>query len=92
MPLKLGKVTYPFGAYGWDSVPHQENLLIKNATVWTNEKEGILPNTDVLVKNGKDRSRSGRIYLTPPQKYLMERVNTYRPVLLMSTHISRHFL
>lgn len=53
MPLKLGKVTYPFGAYGWDSLPHQENLLIKNATVWTNEKEGVLPNTDVLVKNGK---------------------------------------
>ena len=53
MPLALGKVTYPFGAYGWDSLPHQENLLIRNATVWTNEKEGILPNTDVLVKNGK---------------------------------------
>ncbi len=53
MPLRLGKVTYPFGAYGWDSLPHQENLLIRNATVWTNEKEGILPNTDVLVKNGK---------------------------------------
>ena len=31
MPLNLGKVTYPFGAYGWDSLPHQENLLIKNA-------------------------------------------------------------
>jgi imidazolonepropionase-like amidohydrolase len=53
MPLRLGKVTYPFGAYGWDSLPHQENLLIKNATVWTNEKDGILLNTDVLVKNGK---------------------------------------
>ena len=52
-PLTLGKVTYPFGAYGWDSMPHPEELLIKNATVWTNEKEGILPNTDVLVKNGK---------------------------------------
>ena len=52
-PLKLGKVTYPFGSYGWDSLPHQENLLIKNATVWTNEKEGILPNTDVLIRNGK---------------------------------------
>ncbi|MEN8886927.1 MAG: amidohydrolase family protein, partial [Winogradskyella sp.] len=24
-----------------------------NATVWTNEKEGILENTDVLIKNGK---------------------------------------
>ncbi|HMG68459.1 MAG TPA: amidohydrolase family protein [Chitinophagaceae bacterium] len=52
-PLRLGKITYPFGAYGWDSIPHPENLLIKNATVWTNEKEGILQNTDVLVKNGK---------------------------------------
>jgi imidazolonepropionase-like amidohydrolase len=27
--------------------------LIKNATVWTNEKDGILENTDVLVRNGK---------------------------------------
>ena len=52
-PLRLGKITYPFGAYGWDTLPHQQNLLIKNATVWTNEKEGILQNTDVLVKNGK---------------------------------------
>jgi imidazolonepropionase-like amidohydrolase len=52
-PLHLGKVNYPFGAYGWDSLPHQEDLLIKNATVWTNEKEGILSNTDVLIKEGK---------------------------------------
>jgi hypothetical protein len=29
-----------------------ETLLFKNATVWTNEKEGILEETDVLVKNG----------------------------------------
>ena len=34
-------------------MPKQEDLLIKNATVWTNEKEGILNNTDVLVKKGK---------------------------------------
>ena len=48
-----GKVTYPFGAYGWESKPVQKDILIKNATVWTSEKEGILQNTDVLVKNGK---------------------------------------
>jgi imidazolonepropionase-like amidohydrolase len=47
------KITYPFGAYGWDEMPKQQNILIKNATVWTSEKEGILNNTDVLVKNGK---------------------------------------
>ena len=52
-PLRLGKVTYPFDGYGWDSMPRQQTMLIKNATVWTNEKEGKLETTDVLVKNGK---------------------------------------
>lgn len=50
---QLGKVVYPFNGYGWDSLPGAETLLIKNATVWTNEKEGRLTNTDVLVRNGK---------------------------------------
>ena len=51
----LGKVTYPFLPFGWseENQPKQETLLIKNATVWTSEKEGVLPNADVLVKNGK---------------------------------------
>lgn len=51
----VGKVIYPFEPFGWeeDQAPKQENILIKNATVWTNEKEGILSNTDVLLKNGK---------------------------------------
>ncbi len=51
--LRLGKVTYPMTAYGWEELPKQENILIKNATVWTSEKEGKLEGTDVLVKNGK---------------------------------------
>jgi len=50
---KIGKVLYPFDGYGWDSLPEQKDLLIKNALVWTNEKEGRLENTDVLVKAGK---------------------------------------
>lgn len=50
---KLGEVTYPFTPYGWTEVPKQEILLLKNATVWTNEKEGKLDNTDVLVSAGK---------------------------------------
>jgi imidazolonepropionase-like amidohydrolase len=52
-PLVLGKITYPFLSYGWEDLPKQENILIKNATVWTSEKEGKLEATDVLVKNGK---------------------------------------
>lgn len=49
----LGKVTYPFLAYGNEVIPQPENFLIKNGTVWTNEKEFKLPNTDVIIKAGK---------------------------------------
>jgi imidazolonepropionase-like amidohydrolase len=54
MPV-VGKVSYPFLPYGWDEEhkPKQESILIKNATVWTSEKDGILQNTDVLLKDGK---------------------------------------
>lgn len=52
-PNRIGKVQYPFDGYGWDSLPSQHDLLIRNATVWTNEKEGRMQNTDVLVKAGK---------------------------------------
>ena len=44
---------YPFNGYGFSEMPKQEDVLIKNATVWTNEADGILQNTDVLLKNGK---------------------------------------
>lgn len=51
----IGKVPYPFEPFGWEEgqAPKQETILIKNATVWTNEKEGVLQNSDVLIKNGK---------------------------------------
>ncbi len=52
-PLQLGKVTFPFLAYGAEELPKQETILIKNATVWTNEKDGKLEGTDVLVTGGK---------------------------------------
>ncbi|HCM75485.1 MAG TPA: amidohydrolase [Cytophagales bacterium] len=49
----LGNVIYPFSGHGYPSLPASETLLIKNATVWTNETDGILQNTDVLLKDGK---------------------------------------
>ena len=45
-------VTFPNKAYGNKTVPQSENMIIRNATVWTNEAEGILQNTDVAVSNG----------------------------------------
>ncbi|MDP5077969.1 MAG: amidohydrolase family protein [Nonlabens sp.] len=52
-PITLGKMTYPNIGFGNDKKPVAESVLYKNATVWTNEKDGILKNTDVLVVNGK---------------------------------------
>ena len=54
--LDIFPITFPNGAYGVSKLPKQKTTLFKNATVWTNEKEGILKNTDVLVKDGKIHS------------------------------------
>lgn len=51
--LPQAKITYPFVGFGNEDIPRQQTILIKNATVWTNEKEGVLQNTDVLLQNGK---------------------------------------
>jgi imidazolonepropionase-like amidohydrolase len=62
---ELGKVLYPFTAYGRTELPIQEDVLFRNATVWTCENEGKLLNTDVLVQKGKI-SRIGK-NLTAPE-------------------------
>lgn len=49
----VGTVIYPFTAFGTASAPKQETVLLKNATIWTNEKEGILQNSDILLEHGK---------------------------------------
>ncbi len=48
-----GQVTFPFTAFGWTERPKAQTYVLKNATVWTNEREGILQNADVLIQNGK---------------------------------------
>lgn len=52
-PNRVIPVTYPNVAFGDTKKQTAQTLLFKNATVWTNEKEGILTETDVLIKNGK---------------------------------------
>lgn len=64
---EFGKVYYPFTAYG-ESVPESEGIfrdvfskfknrysaiLIKNATIWTNESDSLLKDQDVYVVEGK---------------------------------------
>lgn len=44
---------YPLVAFGFDSIPKAETLLIKNATIWTNDSLGILKNGEMMVAFGK---------------------------------------
>ncbi len=50
---ELGPIIYPFAAYGVSTLPNAQKFLIKNTTVWTNEADGKLENTDVLINEGK---------------------------------------
>ena len=49
----VSQLTFPNRAYGLPSLAKQQNVHIKNATVWTADKDGVLENTDVIVRNGK---------------------------------------
>ena len=53
VPPSVLPVSYPNIGLGNFTQPVQETILIKNATVWTSEKDGVLENTDVLLKDGK---------------------------------------
>ena len=48
-----GRLTYPNIAYGLDRQPEVGRVLFRNATVWTNEDEGILEQADVFITNGE---------------------------------------
>ena len=49
----VSTIMYPFVGMGNAQKPQAETIMIRNATVWTNEKDGILANTDVFVTGGK---------------------------------------
>jgi imidazolonepropionase-like amidohydrolase len=51
--LPVGTVWYPMDAFGTTQIPDTETVVFRNATVWTNGPEGILPNTDVCISKGR---------------------------------------
>ena len=49
----VGSCWSPNMAYGFDSSLVSIKTVFRNATVWTNEADGIITGADVLVENGK---------------------------------------
>jgi len=95
--LFISPVTYPNVGYGFTSKPKQETILFKNATVWTSEKEGILNNTDVLLKDGKIaqigknlRSRGARVVDATGKHLTAGIVDEHTHIALSSSNESGH--
>lgn len=51
--VEMNKIWYPNMAYGFDSIPEQKTYVLRNATLWTNEEEGIVKEGTVIIKEGK---------------------------------------
>lgn len=51
--ISLGDIIFPFTDYGTKELAKAETVIFKNASIWTNESEGILSESDVAISNGK---------------------------------------
>jgi imidazolonepropionase-like amidohydrolase len=48
-----GALWYPNMAFGNEKVPEGQTIVFRDATVWTNDKQGIIKGATVFVKDGK---------------------------------------
>lgn len=51
-PSYVSQLTWPNTGFGVTTQPEQTNLHIRNATVWTADNQGVLAETDIIVRNG----------------------------------------
>lgn len=51
--LLCERIWFPNGAYGFNEQVSQSSIVYRNATLWTNEAEGIIKEGTVIVQNGK---------------------------------------
>ncbi len=49
----LNRTWFPNMAYGFEKLPDSGAIVIRNATLWTNEEEGILKDASLTINNGK---------------------------------------
>ncbi len=61
---------FPFHAYGFEKMPAAEDLLIRNATIWTSGAQGILKNADVWISGGKIKAVGRNLQLSPTTQIL----------------------
>ena len=56
LPEAMASIPYPFVGFGNKQLPKAHTYLIQGATLWTNEPQGRVENTDLLVQDKKNKS------------------------------------
>ena len=81
----LSPIVYPFMAFGNTTLPKQEIVHFKNATVWTSEKAGILSETDVIVEGGKIK-KIGKNLATPANARIIDATGKHLTAGIIDEH------
>lgn len=77
---------FPPGEYGRTKQPDQpEYVLVKNATIWTQGKQGKLENADMLVRRGKI-SQIGRTLSAPAGAVIIDATGKHLTPGLIDAH------
>jgi imidazolonepropionase-like amidohydrolase len=70
-PSRISRLTSPNIVFGSDALPQQQTVLIKNATIWTSDRTGVLEGADLLCENGKI-SAIGEELVAPPHAVVID--------------------
>lgn len=82
----LNNLWYPNLAYGLDSVPKHNTYLIRNATLWTGEVEGVIENGDILIHNGKIKHLGKGSFNVPKGAIVIEAKGKYVTAGIIDEH------
>jgi imidazolonepropionase-like amidohydrolase len=82
----LSHLWYPNLAYGLDSVPTHNTYLIRNATIWTGEAEGVIENGDILIQNGKIKHVGKGSFNVPKGALVIEAKGKYVTAGIIDEH------
>lgn len=82
---KPGTVWYPQVAYGFEEIPSTNRYVLKNGTLWTGEKEGILKETDIQFADGKIE-KIGKNLTTPKGYTEVDCRNTHITAGIVDEH------
>ncbi|MDP4595452.1 MAG: amidohydrolase family protein [Crocinitomicaceae bacterium] len=81
-----GQVWFPNMAFGTPTKAVAQTLLFKNATVWTNEKEGVLKGADVLVVDGKIKQVSRQHIAAPAGARIIDAAGMHLTTGIIDEH------